>query len=138
MAAPSRQPMTEVLRGWTVARGIPPGNAATVQNTRHRYSQADQWRSLARTFSGIEHAVLQGAVRILEEFGDLRAALKKQSRCPGCCGTPWQTTLPSEASIRWKSTGSCQNGNVKTTWGIDSQNRPFQFTTDLPVMSCFF
>ena len=35
MALPTSQPMTEVLRGWTVARGIPTGNDAAGQNTRH-------------------------------------------------------------------------------------------------------
>ena len=59
----------------------------------------------------IEQAILQGAVRILDEFGGLQAALKrsialkKQSRCQGRrrlihSGTNWQTARLSEAYFR--------------------------------------
>ena len=48
MALSSRQPMTEVLRGWTVARGIPTGNDATVQNTRHPIPPGESMAELSQ------------------------------------------------------------------------------------------
>ena len=108
MALRTSQPVTEILRGWTVARGIPAGNDGADRIIRHLMPARepipiappvvdDPLLRAIRTQPRdegqpgncwLEQAILQGAVgRILDEFGGLQAvlkrsiALKKQS-CP--------------------------------------------------------
>lgn len=93
--------MTEILRGWTVAGGIPAdemdginsgiyelygrviriaeGNDTAGRIIRHRIPPRESIAEASQEIARIKQAILQGAVWILDEFGGLQAALKRST-----------------------------------------------------------
>ncbi len=99
MALPTSQPVPEILRGWTVARGVPAdvieginsgidelyggviriaaGNDAAGRIIRHLISPRESIAEASQEIARIEQAILQCAVRILDGFVGLRGGSQR-------------------------------------------------------------
>ena len=89
LALPTNQPVPEILRRWTVVRGITPDNDAGGRIIRHRIPSRESIADASQELALIEQTIHQVAIRILDDLRSLQVtfrrsrALKKQALTVG-------------------------------------------------------
>lgn len=137
MVLPINQPVPEILRGWTVARIIPAGKDAGGRIIRDPIppgkSVAELGQDIFRHRAGHPARCGPDSGGVWGPAGRLEEAVTppRLLRYPLAERTATGGMLPMEIHRHMPER------DRENDMGVDSQNRPFRFTTDLPVMSCF-